>query len=353
MKRLVVFLLFSMAGFELTFNPAPVVSATPYYEGKIIEMQGTGRVGGGTDTMARITSRILPKYIPGRPKIVVRPLPGAGGAIVNNIFYERAKPDGLHLLMNASSAVALQRTGRDIVKYNMLHYRHIGNVSRGGNVLVVRKEAISRLTDPKAQPVVCGTQEGTENWLGMSMWGREFLGWNIRWIPGYTGGSEIRMAFQRAEIDMMGTSNVYVLNPLKEQGLAVFLTQTGTFKKGTFIRRDDFSDIPTFVETLGDNKPTGIPWQAYLGWVGGSMLDKFLSAPRGTPDEYYSILVQAWEKMSRDPEFDQLVKKMVSDVYEVGIGKETDELLNLVLDVPPQALGYGGELQRKFGIVSK
>ncbi len=84
------------------FMPAPA-HAAPYYEGKVIEFMGESRVGGGTDTMARIFAAVIPKYIPGNPKIVVRTMPGAAGAIANNIFYATGKPDGLHLMMNSSS----------------------------------------------------------------------------------------------------------------------------------------------------------------------------------------------------------------------------------------------------------
>ena len=41
------------------------VLAEPYYKGKTIEFLGESRVGGGTDTMARITAAVIPKYIPG------------------------------------------------------------------------------------------------------------------------------------------------------------------------------------------------------------------------------------------------------------------------------------------------
>ncbi len=338
-----------VTGLSLTAAPG---HAAPYYEGKTIEIMGESRVGGGTDTMARIVAFFYPKYIPGKPTIVVRAQPGAGGVIANNIFYLNGVPDGLHLMMNSSSPISLQLRSRDIVKYDLTKYVHIGNVNRGTNLILVRKEALKRLYDPKAEPVVCGTKEGEETWMGMALWGREFLGWNVRWIPGYSGTSDMELAFRRGEIDMFGTTNGFIIRRMVEEGLASAISQGGIFKSGKFIRRRDFSDVPTFVEVLGAKKPTGIAWQAYMAWIGAGDVDKFLVAPRNTPKQYTSILVDAFAKIAKDPQFDERVKRMVSDVYEVGVGQETTDILKEILTVPPAALDFGRNLQMKFGLVA-
>ncbi len=345
---LLLFLLFMV----FWWAPSPGHAAAPFYQGKTIEILGESRVGGGTDTMARIIATFLPKYIPGNPSIVVRAMPGGAGAIANNIFYAKGKPDGLHLMMNSSSPISLQLRSRDIAKYDLTKYSHVGHINRGTNLLLVRKDALKRLTDPKAEPVVCGTKEGEETWMAMGLWGREFLGWNIRWIPGYSGTSDIEMAFQRREIDMFGTTNAFIIKRLQEEGSITPISQGGIYKNGKFIRRKDFPDVPTFVEVLGKKKPTGLPWQAYMAWVGAGDVDKFLVAPRNTPKQYMSILTSALEKVSKDPKFDEMVKRMVSEIYDVGIGEETTNLLKEVLTVPPEALDYGRNLQTKFGLIA-
>ena len=118
------------------------------------------------------------------------------------------------------------------------------------------------------------------------------------------------------------------------------------------MRRNDFPNVPTFVEVLGNKKPTGLPWQAYMAWVGGREVDKFLVAPRNTPKQYASILIDAFAKITKDPQFDEKVKRMISDVYEVGIGQETTDILKEVLTAPPAALDYARNLQIKFGIIA-
>ncbi|MDP2643538.1 MAG: tripartite tricarboxylate transporter substrate-binding protein [Desulfobacterales bacterium] len=338
-------------GMAFSLSAVMVEAQTPYYADKSINIVIGSRVGGGTDTAARITARLLPKYIPGNPRIIVRNMPGGGGAIAGNIFYHKAKPNGLELLQASSGAMGLQLRGRDIVKFDFLKMPTIGHIARGGNVLVVRKLALPRLADSSANPVVVGTQEGEESWQAMTLWGKEFLGWNLRWIPGYTGGSDMALAFERGEIDVYSPSSAADINRYLESGEFVGLTQQGMLGGNhQFRRRPDFPDVPTFIETLGDKKPTGFAWQAYLSFTGTTFVDKFLCLPPGTPETYVATLTAAFASMAKDPQFDTFVKRMLSEVYDVGVGRETVQLLKMVLDVPQEAKDYSKTLQHKFGI---
>ncbi len=335
-------------------SPAPGhASAIPYYKGKTLDFIAGGGVGAGTDMMARISAAVMPKHLPGNPGAVVRAMPGASGGVAANVFYAKGKPDGLHLMMATSSTLSMQMKKRDIVQYDLTKLEFIGHTNRGSNLLMVRKTALKRLHDPTAEPVVCGTEEGEESWMAMALWGRELLGWNIRWITGFTGAADIELAFQRGEVDMFGTSNAFIIKRLQDEGLVSVLSQGGIYKNKKFSRRADFPDTPTFVEVLDKKKPTGIAWQAYIAWLGGNFVDKFLVAPRATPKKHVTVLRTAFEKMGQDPKFDELMRKMVSETYDVGVGQETVDLVNEVLSSPPAALDFGRNLQVKYGVLAK
>lgn len=344
---------------ESTVAPAPAsplpqsAQPAPYYQGKTIEILVESAAGGGTDAIARITAPFLTKYIPGNPRIVIRNQGGGGGSIANNVFVERTRTDGLYLLQNSSSPINMQLRSPALVKYDLTKYKHIGNVSRAGEILLTRKGVRSRLTDLNAKPLFIGTQAGEESWHAILLWGREFLGWNVRWIAGFGGTSEMELAFRRGELDIYGGSNAFVVRRLIEEGVGDTWVALGGLKGNQFTRRSDFPDVPSFVEVLGDKKPMGLPWQAFTAWLMPKMVDKSLAAPPGTPDNIVAILVDAFTKMSKDPGFDSIVKKQVNEVYDIGIGKEVDDLMKEVLTAPPEALEYGRSLQKKFGVVSK
>lgn len=309
--------------------------------------------GGGTDTTARILASFLPKYIPGSPKIVARNQPGGEGTIANSSFMKKAKPDGLNFIANASSQITVVVTRPDIAQYDPSKYEHLGNIARATSLIIIRTDALNRLTDPNAKPVNVGAREGNETWAGMVIWGQEFLGWNLKWILGFGGTSDMDLAIRRGEIDMFGTSTERTIQAMAKEGLIVPITQEGIISGGKLVRRPDFPDTPTFEELLGNKKPSGLPWQGYTAWTAATYVDKWISAPPGTPPNVMNILRDAFRKMAKDPQFDATVKKVISPIYTVGVGEETAAMVKQVLDAPPEAFKYGTDLQRKFGITQR
>lgn len=335
-------------------TPAPTAKATtaaPYYQGKTIEIAVEAAAGGGTDTLARIYAPFFTKYIPGNPKVIIRNQPGA--AVANNIFYAKAKPDGFSLLHSSATAISRQQRKVDIVQYDVTKYRFVATLSGGTGVIIVRAGQKARLTDPKAEPLVIGTKSGEDTWEGPLIWGKEFLGWNLRWLVGFGGSAEYELALRRGEVDVFGTGQGFLIERMLQEKTGEPIVAVGTLKDGKFVRRSDMPNVPSFEELLGNKKPTGLPWQAYLSWVGPELVDKFLAAPPKTPDSIMGIITDAYVKMTKDPQFDAQIKKMIADTYDFTVGKQADELVNLILAAPPEAVDYTLDLERKFGIIAK
>ncbi|MBI4331780.1 MAG: hypothetical protein HY673_10915 [Chloroflexi bacterium] len=332
-----------------TAKPESRPVGTDYFQGKSIEMLAATAAGGGTDSTARAVAAYLPRYIPGNPRILVRNQPGAGGVVATNSFFERAKPDGLTWLHGSSSVIANQQRGREIVKYDMKKIAAIGNIGEAGPVVGIRKDALRRLTDPRAAPVIVGTRTGEETWTMPPLYGREFLGWNVRWVTGFGGTGEIDLAFRRGEVDMFGDSQN--LKNLAEEGLAEIIVQIGRYHDGKFSRRPDFANVPTFFELLGDVKLPPLAMDGYIAALAPQAVFKFTAAPPGTPDSVMQILREAYGKMAADPKFNDLLKKTFAEMYDISIGKDTEKLIADALSVSPESPAYLDNLLRKHGVM--
>src|SRR5918992_6126939 len=208
---------------------------------------------------------------------------GGGGTIANNYFASEVKPDGLTIMQNSSSSIASFVRGGSSIKYDPRKFKMIGGVARSGSLLMIRNDARPRFTDKSAKPVVVGDTDGIRNWIAMTVWGAEYLGWNLRWIYGYPGSRELQLAIRQGEIDMWATQNAKLVKDLQREGVVQVVTTEEEE------RREDFPGVPTFVELLGSKKPSGISWQAYQAWAGAPELDKFLVAPEGTPDALVNV----------------------------------------------------------------
>ena len=323
---------------------AAAAPAADYYEGKTITILVSSSPGGGTDTTARLVSRYLPKFIPGNPKTIVRNMPGGGGTVANNYFTRRAKPDGMTMSQDSSSALSTYVRGGKRIKYNPREYNYIGSVMRGGSILMVRKDAQQRLADPKAEPVVVGDSDGIRTWVAMTVWGAKYLGWNNRWIFGYAGTGEMVLALRQGEIEMWGTANAKLIRDLQKDGVVeplVLLTDK---------RRKDFPDVPTFVEALGDKKPSGVAWQAYRVWTRPSDVDKFLSVPKGTPDNVVKILRDAWGKMVEDPKFQADATKFFGEAWLQRDGPTTAKLVLEATNATQEVKDFLLKIRKEYGL---
>src|SRR5688572_14858349 len=301
-----VLLLMSMVSMASSIPAAE----TPFYEGKTLRILIASGPGGGTDTAGRLIARYLPKYLPGNPKIIVQNMGGGGGTIANNYFASEVKPDGLTIMQDSSSSVANFVRGGSSVKYDPRKFRLIGGVARPGSMLMIRNDARPRLTNKSAKPVVVGDTDGIRNWIAMTVWGAEYLGWNLRWIYGYPGSRELQLAIRQGEIDIWATQNAKLVKDLQREGVVqVLATEEDQ-------RREDFPEAPTFLELLGAKKPTGISWQAYQAWAGASELDKYLVAPEGTPEDLVKTLREAFTKVMKDPEVDKEGDKFFGDGWK-------------------------------------
>ena len=321
--------------------PAP---AADYFAGKTMTVLVSSSPGGGTDTTARLVSRYLPKFIPGNPDTIVRNMPGGGGTVANNYFTRRAKPDGLTLSQDSSSALSTYVRGGKRVKYNPREYNYIGSIMRGGSILMVRKDARARLGDPKAKPVVVGDSDGIRTWVAMTVWGAKYLGWNNRWIFGYAGTGEMVLALRQGEIEMWGTANAKLIRDLQRDGVVdPLVLLTGT-------RRKDFPDVPTFEEVLGDKKPSGVAWRAYKVWTRPSDVDKFLSVPKGTPANVVKILRDAWGKMVQDAKFQAEATKFFGEAWVQRDGPATAKLVMEATDATKEVKDFLFNIRKEYGL---
>jgi tripartite-type tricarboxylate transporter receptor subunit TctC len=328
----------------LLFVSAGDPAEAPYYDGKTLKILVSSGTGGGTDTAARLVSRFIGKYLPGNPRVLVQNMPGGGGTIANNYFFSEVKPDGLTIMQDSSSGIGNFVRGGSTIKYDPRKNRMIGGVARSGTLLMIRNDARERLTNRSAKPVVVGDSDGIRSWVAMTVWAAEYLGWNLRWIYGYPGSRELQLAIRQGEIDVWGTANVKLVKDLQREGLVQILFAEDER------RREDFPGVPSFIETLGAKKPTGLAWQAFVGWAGSPELDKFLVAPAATPEHLVKSLREAFAKVMKDPEVDKEGDKFFGDGWKPIAPERVEDLIREETSVSKEAKDFITKLRQKYNL---
>lgn len=276
--------------------------------------------------------------------MVIQNIPGGSGTVASNIFTQEAKPDGLTLLMTASGTLGQFTRGGSAIKFDPNKWRSIGSIPRGGSVLMVRKDVRARLNDPKAKPLVVGDSDGIRTWVAMTVWGAEYLGWNLRWVYGYPGATDMLVALRQGEMDVWSTQNSAHIEGLVKDKVVDFICQQDDE------RRPGFAEVPTFLEVLGSKKPSGVSWQAYEAWTGDSAVDKFLVAPTGTPDAILNVLRDAFVKMGKDPELADQATKFFGEGWSIMPGARTEALIKEVTTTPKEAAEFLAKIRKKYGL---
>jgi tripartite-type tricarboxylate transporter receptor subunit TctC len=338
-RALIILLIFPAAGADLF--------AQEIFKGKTIKIIAGFPAGGGVDAEARLLARYLERHIPGNPTVLVQNMPGAGGIVATNWFEQLAKPDGLTLHYTSVSSITQQVFGAEGAKFDLRTWELLGSVVRGTTVAMIKPDNLERLTNPSKPPLGIGTRTADDTWSTMFLWGAEYLKWNVRWIMGYRGGGELRIAFQRGETDIYASANLQALRELIGEGFQTFVQQGRLTSAGSFKRRPEFPNVPTFEETLGKNRPAGAAWEAYRSWAGSDAAGRPLFAPPKTPQATVRTLRESFARLEGDKEFHKDMLGVAGDDAELLMTNEAQPIMRQLLTVSPGVQEFVTNLTKK------
>jgi tripartite-type tricarboxylate transporter receptor subunit TctC len=330
---------------------APAAAAQDVtFKGKTIHIIINSRPGGGTDTTARITGDALAKYLPGSPDVVYRNLPGGGGLKAQNYFANQVAADGITLISGSRTQISPAKLRGPQVKYDPSKYEFVGGDANLGTVMLIRKEALPRLKDPKAKPVVYGDIDGTRSGVLISLWAKEFLGWNLRWVVGYSGTSAMLMSLQSGELDMAANQNAFNVKPLLKSGAFVGLAQLGVLDdNGKRVRRDAFDDVPLLDELilpkLNDKQRV-----IYQGMQSDFTVNKWMALPPGTPKPVVTTYRAAYKKAMKDPRFLELAVKQLGEDFTPLSGEQMASIVKDLVATSDEDLEFVAKLRRKYNL---
>lgn len=331
---------------------AVAAHAEASFAGKTINVIINSNPGGGTDSIARLVGTALVKHLPGQPEVMFRNLPGGGGIQANNYFYSQVKPDGLTILVGSNTQISPPKLRGDAVKYNPAEYRYIGGTERLGSVMVVRKSELARFNDPSAKPLVHGDIDGERDGLLMGLWGKEFLGWNVRFVIGYASVPAAELAARRGEIDVFANGTGTTILRMVGDGLDP-VAQLGTRdEKDQIVPRTAFANVPVF-DSLILPKLSGPALKAYQSWRGDQLVDKWLALPPKTPDDVVEAHRTAYQKTITDPKNQDILLKAFGADWGSYSGATMDKIVKALVATSEEDLNYLIELKKKHGLPAK
>ncbi len=316
------------------------------FEGETITVYVGRTPGSGGDLAARMFSRFWQEKIPGQPTIVVRNMPGGGGARVFNYGAEVADADGLHVIFSPTAGIeaVLQTPG---LRANFAEMPFIGGLM-SPNMAYVRTDKVGTAEELlSASDLRFG---GNNPIARMDLLGRlalDALGVDYQYVTGFQGGADIFNAARRGEVDIqvasLGQYRFSIEPTLVEEGLAIPLWHNpGTGPDGEPVALDVASDIPSFeefYEQIRGEPPSGEEYEM-LRWVLPRVNDIVYAAiaPPGTPDAAVEMLRESFAAVTEDPAYQAEAETMYGFVLPPVSAEQGTQLMHSLYDVPPDVL---------------
>jgi len=304
----------------------PGISAaqSDFYEGKTIRIIVGFSPGGGYDALARMLSRHMPKYIPGRPTIIVENMTGAGSLLAANHIFKVAKPDGLTFGHFSGGFAYSQVMGQPGIEFDVRKFVFVGAVARDESAIALTKASgitsMDRWFTAKT-PVKLGTTGpgafGTDNVIKVI---KAALNLPIQIISGYKGTADMRLAVESGEID--GTTWGWD----SMRGTWQKAIQSGAVKIVLQAVPKPFPDLPQVPLAIDFAKTADAKQLIEFGIHYPSKITKTLALPPGTPSDRGQILRKALQQTVKDPEF-----IAEADKAKIGLAPVTaEEMRNIV-----------------------
>jgi len=338
MKRLAAILMLAIAAFA----SAGAVRADPiedFYRGKTLRMLIGYGPGGGYDLYARLVAEFLSKHIPGQPNIVPQNMPGAGSFAAANYMAGAAPKDGTVLGMLAQTFALDSRTGLgtklDIAKFHYLG-RAVTNIDTG---VALPKSGIRSFADVRLKQYTVGASGGGSTTVLFPSALAAYAGAKFKLVRGYSGTSEIVLAMERGEVDIVGAyglPGIQASHPdwLEGKG-AVFLYQAA-------LKRDPLiPNVPTLPELgLTDEGRQVLRAAASTGEIGRAIL----TTP-GVPPARLAALRAAFKAMLADADFIAECRKRKL-ILAGASGEEMDALVHETLALPHPVIEKIGKMMK-------
>ncbi len=302
-----------------------------FYRGKTVEITvGTGP-GGGYDANARLLARHLGAFVPGAPNIVVNNMPGGGGIVAANYLYNAAPKDGLFLGAFSNAMLTEPLFGASTIKFDTRRFGWLGSLSREEGVCVAsRSSGVGQWQMLQSRSLTVGTTApGTTTYL-FPLLLKRLLGAELKFVSGYTDGSQVALALERGEVDMLCQtfSSLRISRP--------DWISTGFVKPLVYIGLSPNSELPgtpAITELVNSEEARDI-LKIILAPVAAG---RPFAAPPGIPVARLAALRQAFGALVRHPAFLEDARAARIEISPLQ-GAGMDELLGEIFTASPAAL---------------
>jgi tripartite-type tricarboxylate transporter receptor subunit TctC len=281
--------------------------AQEVFRGKTIRIIAGSVAGGYYDNYARLMSRHLGDFLPGKPSVVVSNMPGASGVQAVNYIQEVAPKDGTVLATFNKSMPFYEAIDAPGVRFHSAELTWIGALSQSDDVVAVwHTTGVKSLADATKRDIVMGAVSVVGTTWVYPVLLNALAGTRIRLVTGYGSGVAIDHGIDQGELEGRG-SNQWASWKSEHpdwvrDGKIIPIVQIGLRKE------KDLPDVPLLSELAATDEQ-----RALYGFVSvAAAIDGPLAGPPAMNADARDALRHGFEAMTGDPAF-------IADARKVGV----------------------------------
>jgi tripartite-type tricarboxylate transporter receptor subunit TctC len=328
-------------------------ASAQFYKDKTLTLLVNYAAGGNADTEAHVWQKHLSRFIPGNPTVIIRNLPGAGGAsAMNQLGLGIAgKPDGLTLgyfTMSATSSI----TDDPVLKIKVPDVFTPIAAGRGWNVVYARKDIVpggySKPADLlRAQNIFPGgysraTSHDTRLRLVL-----EIMDLPYKMVTGFQGAGLLNQAMLRGEVNFSGSSlpafQTQVIPQMIQPGIGVILFhhpvigQDGKAEGNPQLEQQGIITFYQFYKEAFGKEPKGAKYDAlFLMNDISTKMQRGMLIPKGSPPEAVQALRNAFQAAGKDAAFQRDFKLITGEEPDVVEPAEVEAIFDRIRNVDPE-----------------
>jgi hypothetical protein len=170
--------------------------------GKTVTLLSSAAPGGGYDLYGRLFASHLSAHLPGKPTVIVRNMPGAGGLVGTNFLYNVAPKDGTMIGIVPQTVAIAHVFGGPSVLFDPTKFNWLGRIN--SNVEVEQTwftAAVKTIADAKVHDVtVAGTGPDSSSAVFPRILDGMF-GMKFKVVSGYESATMATFAMERSEVE--------------------------------------------------------------------------------------------------------------------------------------------------------
>jgi tripartite-type tricarboxylate transporter receptor subunit TctC len=328
--------------------------AADFYKGKRVKIIVGSGPGGGYDTYARLISRHIGRFIPGKPSFLVQNKDGAGSIVAMNFVANVLPKDGTVIAGLQRNIALVQIQGTKGPRFKAEEINWLGSLANEAGACGIATRTgvkVGGFAEAFDREFVMGGTGPNDTEIQPALF-NNLLGTKFKLIKGYPSTPPAHLAIQRGELDgicqswssFQAQAGRFLtdgnIRPVVQMSLKpnAQLTKMGVPMIFDFVTKDrvqggfSVDQVNSFLRLIFASKAMGRPF----------------AMAKGVPADRVKLMRVAFEAMAKDSKFLSDAKKQKRDV-DLITGTEIQEIVAKMAATPKNLLDQLADLQKFRG----